>query len=360
VVRFRKTHKVELSKGNRKFGDELVELQKKVDHLQATSKFAPPRAMALEDAPQPMTPHVLLRGNPGSPGPAVPRQFLHVLAGEQRKPFQEGSGRLELARAIASKDNPLTARVLVNRLWLHHFGAALVHTPSDFGIRSEPPTHPDLLDYLAARFMDDGWSIKKMHRHIMLSQVYQQSSAVQAGAKLDPENRYLWRFNSRRLDFEALRDALLAGSGRLDRKMGGAAVDIIAAPFTSRRTVYGFIDRQNLPGLFRTFDFASPDASSPQRHQTTVPQQALFLLNSPFVLEQARSLLKRPEVVAAQRTAERIRVLHRLLYGRDAEVDEVEMGEHFLAAVEPAGSGLTPWERYGQVLLLANEFVFVD
>jgi mono/diheme cytochrome c family protein len=355
---YREKHQVELSKGNRKFHEGLTELEQKADHWQATSKFAPPRAMVLEDMPQPVNPHVLLRGNPGSPGPAVPRQFLYVVAGPQRKPFHEGSGRLELARAVASSDNPLTARVLINRLWLHHFGAGLVHTPSDFGLRSEPPTHPELLDYLASRFMQDGWSIKRMHRLIMLSRVYQQSSDAQPAVKVDPENRYLWRFNRRRLDFEALRDSLLAVSGRLDRKMGGGAVDIVDAPAIGRRTVYGFIDRQNLPGLFRTFDFASPDATSPGRHETTVPQQALFLLNNPFVLEQARSLLKRREVAAAQGTAERIRVMHRLLYGRDATSEEVANGEHFLAAADPGG--LTPWERYGQVLLLANELVFVD
>jgi len=217
-----------------------------------------------------------------------------------------------------------------------------------------------LLDYLATRFMDDGWSIKKMHRLIMLSRVYQQSSAGQAAAKVDPENRYLWRYNRQRLDLEALRDSLLAASGRLDRKMGGAPVDVITAPFTGRRTVYGFIDRQNLPGLFRTFDFASPDSSSPQRHQTTVPQQALFLLNSPFALEQVRSLMKRREIAAAKDTAARIQSLHRLLYGRAAEPGEVEMGERFIAAAGPSPTGLDAWERYAQVLLLANEFVFVD
>jgi hypothetical protein len=362
VARFREANNVELAKGNRKFRDELVALQKKVDAWQATSPSAPPRAMVLMDAGPPMTPHVFLRGNPSSPGPAVPRQFLNVLSKESRRPFKDGSGRLELARAIASKDNPLTARVLVNRLWLHHFGTSLVNTPSDFGLRSEPPANPELLDYLAWRFMEGGWSIKKMHRLIMLSCVYQQSSADNpACAKVDPENRLWWRFQRRRLDLEALRDSLLAVSGKLDRKMGGAAVDILEAPFSGRRTVYGFIDRQNLPGLFRTFDFASPDATSPQRYQTTVPQQALFLLNSPFILKQTRSLLDRPEVTGQTTNQAKIQMMHRLVYGRSADAEEVRLGERFLAAAEPPGAnGLTAWERYGQVLLLANEFVFVD
>jgi hypothetical protein len=361
VARFRETNKTELAKGNRKFRDELTALQKKVDAWQATSPSAPPRAMVLVDA-QPMTPHVFVRGNPSNPGPVVPRQFLNVLSNGRRQPFKEGSGRLELARAIASKDNPLTARVLVNRLWLHHFGAGLVNTASDFGLRSELPSHPELLDYLAWRFMEDGWSIKKMHRLIMLSRAYQQSSGDNPqAAKIDPENRLLWKFQRRRLDLEALRDSLLAVSGKLDRKMGGAAVDILDAPFSGRRTMYGFIDRQNLPGLFRTFDFASPDATSPQRYQTTVPQQALFLLNSPFMMEQTRRLLARPEVTSQTTTEARIQALHRIVYGRDADPDEVRLGERFLAAAEPPGrNGLTASERYGQVLLLANEFVFVD
>jgi hypothetical protein len=361
VTQFREANKVELAKGNRKFRDRLVALQKKVDAWQAASPSAPPRAMVLVDG-KPMTPHVLVRGNPGNPGPIVPRQFLKVLSKEPRRPFKDGSGRLELARAIAGKDNPLTARVLINRLWLHHFGAGLVNTPSDFGLRSEFPTHPELLDYVAWRFMADGWSIKKMHRRIMLSRVYQQSSADNPeDAKIDPENRLMWKFQRRRLDLEALRDTLLAVSGKLDGKMGGPAVDILEAPFSGRRTVYGFIDRQNLPGLFRTFDFASPDATSPQRYQTTVPQQALFLLNSPFILEQTRRLLKRPELVSESDAAKKIQSLHRLVYGRAADTDEVRLGERFLAQNDPPDTkGLTAWERYGQVLLLANEFVFVD
>jgi hypothetical protein len=362
VKRYEEENREELAKRNRKYRDGLRALQKKVDAWQATSPAAPPRAMVLEDAASPAAAHVFLRGNPANPGPAVPRQFLHVVTRDKRQPFTEGSGRLELARAIASRDNPLTARVLVNRLWLHHFGAGLVRTPSDFGLRSEPPTHAGLLDYLAWRFVEDGWSIKKMHRLIMLSRVYQQTSDDRSDASaLDPENRYLWKFNRQRLDLEALRDSLLAASGKLDLKMGGPAVDILQAPFSGRRTLYGFIDRQNLPGLFRMFDFASPDTSSPQRHQTTVPQQALFLLNSPFVLEQARHLLRRPEMTLQASSEDRVRNLYRLVYGRLPDRDEVSLAARFLAGAEAAVStGLTPWERYAQALLLANEFVFVD
>ncbi len=351
---------------NRADRGRLTALKRQIDKFKASSPAAPPRAMVLQDLPTPVTPRVLLRGNPGNPGPEVPRQFLGVLAGPNRKPFTEGSGRLEMARAIASRDNPLTARVLVNRIWQHHFGKGLVRTPGDFGLRSEPPTHPELLDNLAWRFMEDGWSVKRLHRLIVLSRAYQQGSQERAdGERIDPDNRLLWRMNRRRLDFEAMRDALLAVSGALERTAGGAAVDITAAPFPGRRTVYGFIDRQNLPGVFRTFDFASPDTTTPQRHMTTVPQQALFLLNSPFVLQQARTLVRQPDVAGAPEGAARVQALYRRAYGRPADREEVALGLRYLEAArtEPGlegAAGLDPWARYVQVLLLANEFMFVD
>jgi hypothetical protein len=317
--------------------------------------------MVLVDAPRPVEPVVFLRGNPGNHGPAVPRQFLEILSPDKREPFKDGSGRLELAKAIASKNNPLTARVMVNRVWMHHFGKGLVRTPGDFGIRGEPPTHPELLDWLATKFMSEGWSIKKLHRTILLSRVYQQGSDLDPKAQtLDPDNRLVWRMNRRRLDFEQTRDSLLFVSGKLDRTIGGKAVDITKAPFSTRRTVYGFIDRQNLPGLFRTFDFASPDTSTPQRYVTTVPQQALFLMNSPFVVEQAKALAKRPDVVAKD-GAERITLLYRILFGRNPEREEAELAREFLASAKTEKpNGLTPWEKYAQVLLLSNEFGFID
>ena len=256
---------------------------------------APPRAMVLEDIPKPVEPRVFLRGNPQNLGPAVPRQFLAVLAGPDRRPFRDGSGRLELARAIVDPDNPLTARVMVNRIWMHHFGAPLVSTPSDFGVRSDPPTHPELLDHLATRFVAGGWSIKAMHRAILLSRVYSQASDDRPECRqVDPENTLLWRMNRRRLDFEATRDALLAASGRLDRTVGGPSMPDLTAPSSTRRTLYASIDRLNLPGLFRTFDFPDPNATSPRRDNTTIAPQALFLMNHPFVLESARALERSP------------------------------------------------------------------
>jgi len=364
VAKFREDRKKDLADGKRDARDQLTALQKKVDAHQATSSAAPPRAMVLNDAPKLHDPRVFLRGNANNPGPAVPRQFLEIAAPGPRVPFKDGSGRLELAQAIAHRDNPLTARVLVNRVWLHHFGAGLVETPSDFGVRTPPPSHPELLDYLAARFMDEGWSLKSLHKWIVLSKTYQLSSAdnLQAAA-VDPENRLLARAPRRRLDFEALRDSVLFAAGTLDAKIGGRPVDIVGDKTVRRRTLYGFIDRQNLPSLFRTFDFASPDATSPQRYQTTVPQQALFMLNSPFLLTQSKALLRRPEVAEAKNAADRIQTLHRILYARAADAEEVALGESFVenAVDEPERvNQLSAWERYGQALLVANEFVFVD
>jgi hypothetical protein len=347
---------------NRDVQGKLGELHKKIEEWEVNSPGAPPRAMALADAPEPREPHIFVRGNPERAGPPVPRQFLAVLTPAERRPFAKGSGRLELAEAIANRDNPLTARVLVNRVWLHHFGAGLVRTPSDFGTRSDPPSHPALLDWLAATFIDEGWSLKKLHRAILLSSTYQQSSAPRPEClAVDAENQWLWRMNRQRLDFEAMRDATLAVAGRLDRMMGGRPVELWQAPYSLRQTVYGFIDRQDLPGVFRVFDFANPDVSNDQRPKTTVPQQALFAMNSPFVIEQAKALAARPEVAGESDVSRRVAAIYRLALGRAPTADECEMAGRFIAAPLVAGeTRLTAWELLAQVLLCTNEFVFVD
>jgi cytochrome c553 len=330
-------------------------LKRKVDGWLATGPGGPVRGMVLNDLPNPVQPHILVRGNPGNRGVAVPRQFLEVLS-PARKPFADGSGRLELARAIASADNPLTARVMANRVWMHLFGQGLVRTPGDFGTRGDPPSHPELLDWLAGEFVESGWSVKSLQRRIVLSATYRQASDDHPAAlAADPENTLLWRMNRKRLELEPLRDAMLAASGSLDRAMGGPGVEITQAPYPARRSVYAFIERQNLPGVFRAFDLASPDASTPKRHATTVPQQSLFLMNSPFVQEQAKALAARTEGTTAEARIDR---LHRLVYGRPAEPDEVALGVEYVS--RPASGTLTAWEQYAQVLLLANEFAFVD
>jgi hypothetical protein len=343
---------------------KLQELRKAVEQWRATGPGAPPRAMVLHDLPAPGKPRVFRRGNPNNPGEEVPRQFVGVLSREKREPFQEGSGRLELARAIADPRNPLTARVMVNRAWTHHFGQGIVRTPSDFGLRSEPPSHPELLDWLASEFVasperqrGEGWSLKALHRRIMLSAVYRQKSADRPEGRVDPENVLLWRMNRRRLDFEATRDALLTAAGRLERKLGGPSVKDAVAPSATRRTLYGHLDRLNVPGLYRTFDFPSPDATSPQRTTTTVPPQALFLMNHPFSIECARRLARRPDVAAEKDAAARVARLYRLAYGRDPGPGEVKLAREF---VESAGGGEAAWDRYAHALLMANEFVFID
>ncbi|MDY3552586.1 PSD1 and planctomycete cytochrome C domain-containing protein [Gemmata sp. JC717] len=344
---------------NRADRDAIAAIRKKVDTFKAASPHAPPRAHVLADNAQPTQPVVFLRGNPGNRGPQVPRQAPEIVT-PNRKPFTQGSGRLELARAITSPENPLTARVMVNRVWLGHFGHGLLRTPSDFGVRSDPPSHPELLDYLASTFVREGWSVKRLHRAIMLSATYQQSSAVTPEMyKLDPENRLLAHQNRRRLDFEALRDSLLSASGRLDLTEGGKPVDLFKAPFSARRTVYGLIDRTSLPGTFKVFDVANPDTHSPQRFQTTVPQQALFLMNSPFVQEQAKSLAARKEVAAAKTAAAKVTTLYRLALSRNPTADELALATRFVAGDDPK-SAFGAWPQLAQVLLLSNEFAFVD
>jgi hypothetical protein len=362
---------------NRADRNEITNRQQRIDRIKATSPYAAPRAMVLQDNPRPFDPYVFLRGNPGNRGPNVPRQMPEVVAGPNRQPFTDGSGRLEFAKAVASPDNPLTARVIVNRVWLYHFGKGLVTTPSDFGTRADPPSHPELLDWLASEFMNPTnpghenpwavsgppWTLKRLHRLIMLSATYQQASTRRPELdKVDPENRLLGRMNRQRLDFEALRDAMIAAAGHLDPTIGGRSVDLFKAPFTKRRSVYGFIDRQNLPSTLRAFDFASPDQHSPQRFQTTVPQQALFLMNNTFVIEQAKALASRPEFTQAQSTEERVQALYRAALSRSATAEEVALAEDFVksAAWSMTSSRLSPWEQYVQVLLASNEFAFVD
>ena len=267
--------------------------------------------MVLVDSPRPADSHVFIRGEAENQGEVVPRRCLEIISSPNRPAFRSGSGRLELAAAIISTNNPLTARVMVNRIWLHHFGEGLVTTPDDFGNQAAPPSHPELLDYLAARFMEDGWSVKNMHRLIMLSRVYQEGSENNPRyAQQDPDNRLLWRANIRRLEFEAVRDSLLAIGGRLNTTLGGRPVNLGAAPYSVRRTIYGFVDRRNLPEIYNQFDFANPDITTGKRYETIVPQQALFMMNSPLVVEQARNLVNRPDFKACSGAEARIQLLY--------------------------------------------------
>ncbi len=286
--------------------------------------------LRLVDKPEPVEPVVFLRGRAGNNGPRVPRQFLEVIERDHRKPFTHGSGRVELAQSITSRQNPLTGRVWANRVWGHLTGKELVNTPSDFGVRSDPPTHPELLDHLAVLLIDNGWSTKQLIRDIVLSRTYRQRSiASDEVANRDPNNELVSHMNRRRVDFEGLRDGILAVSGQLDSRVGGESVEITSPPFSTRRALYAFIDRQNLPGLFRAFDFAGPDTHAPKRYQTDVPQQALFLMNSPFVQEQAEQLIAG---IKASDVAERIEELYERTLARKPTESEVQNIAKYVAA----------------------------
>ena len=287
--------------------------------------------------------HVFNRGSQYDLGDSVNRCFPSTLI---KAPvcFASGSGRLELAKALTGEGNPVAARIMVNRVWQRLFGEGLVRTPSDFGIRGDLPTHPELLDTLAADFRNDGWSMKRLIRRIVLSETYRQSSADRVEARQkDPENKLLWRMPRRRLDFEALRDSILAVAGRLDGAIGGQPISLVAMPADPRRTIYSIIERERPLALLKTFDVADPEQHSPQRYQTTVPQQGLFLLNSPFAGEMAQSLAAKAKDVAD---------LYRRVLSRAPTALEAQRAAPFWtapAALE-AEPGEGPW-RYGTAKL---------
>lgn len=332
----------------------------------APSKF--PVIHALAEASQPVEMPILVRGNSDNPGPKIKRRFLSALSSDEAT-FQHGSGRLELANAIVSARNPLTARVMVNRIWQHHFERGLVATCSNFGSLGDRPSHPELLDWLARRFVDSGWSIKSVHRLIMLSATYQQSSRFNPQASaIDAGNTLLWKMNRRRLDVEAWRDSMLAVAGRLDETIGGPSVSL-DAPSNRRRTLYAAISRHDLAWMLRLFDFPDPNISSGGRVETTVPLQQLFVLNSDFMVANARAVSARllADIPVKANDRERIRGAYRLLYGRAVTERELTLGREFLDlgastpgnAAQPIKS-LSRWEQYAQALLAANEFLFVD
>ena len=291
--------------------------------------------------------NVLPGGNVAKPGQTAPRGFLSVLSKGDPK-FHEGSGRRELADRIFSDAAALSARVIVNRVWAWHFGKPLVATPSDFGVQGEKPTHPQLLDDLAARFIQNGYSLKWLHREIMLSAAYCQSSRPRDdAARVDPANRLLWRMNPRRLDIEAYRDCMLQASGNLDDRMAGPSNDLDQS-FSTRRTVYGRISRGRLSTLLQLYDFPEASMHSPQREITTSPLQQLFVMNSAFVQERAVELAKsvdqEPDLNA------KVRGMYRHVLGRDPGESELRLAEQFIKTSTMA--------RYAQALLSTNEVIF--
>ena len=401
---------------------EVVGKVNGINMFKLTNPGGPMRAMVVEDLPTPVNSPIYPRGNrPKGDDPAakrlVERRFIEAFCPDDAKPFTLGSGRLELATAIASKDNPLTARVCVNRVWMHHFGEGLVRTPDDLGTGAGDASHPELLDYLAWWFVQDmpgkpAWSVKSLHKLIMLSSTYRQSSLtphLEEYEKIDPANVLLWRANIRRLDFEAFRDSLLTMSGDLDPSLYGPPVNLVSEPCSHRRSIYGYIDRGNLPDLLLQFDVANPNEPNTRRGTTIVPQQSLFLMNSPFVVGIVRQIMQRADVRAALADGgqdEGIRGVYRVVFQRTPSAVEMEKARRFLQLeserqqtvekqqaaglakarkraeevlkVEQSKTGvaarasvlntgdlearapLTPWETFVQALLLCNEAAYLN
>ena len=337
VLRFVTEHELVL----RREGEVAGRIRTQLTTLEADAPVE--RAQALV-ATAPFSPRILARGDRFRPSAPVPRRIPKVLAMVDDGEFAD-DGRLRLARALASPRNPLAARVIVNRVWQHHFGTGLVATADDFGATGEAPSHPELLDHLAAWFMEHGWSLKALHRHLMNSEAWRQSSAPQAAAlERDPGNRLVWRMTPRRLDFEALRDGLLRVAGRLDVRPGGRSASL--ADDNVRRAIYGQTDRFRIPALLRNFDVANPDTSIARRAETTHPLQALFFMNSPFVLAQAEAVNRQPEIAEAPGPAERVDAIYRRVLWRKPAAEETVLAAAFLGvAPDPAA-----WSRFTQVL----------
>jgi hypothetical protein len=300
--------------------------------------------------------NVFIRGNVENKGPVVPRHFLRVLCDGEPTAFASGSGRRELAEAIASPENPLAARVIVNRVWARYMGRPLVATPSNFGARGELPSHPELLDDLAVRFMDNGWSLKWLAREIVLSSTYRQSSQADAAPlAADPENVLLSRMNRRRMTVEQWRDAILAAAGQLECRVGGPSLDP-QDPAQHRRTIYSHASRLELNRMLAMFDYPDPNVHADHRALTTTPLQKMFVLNSPFMVAEARALAERLQSESLD-DAHRIEFAYRLLYARSPTDEEIELGKAF---VNVGGDAAGRWQRYAQVLLAANELLYVD
>ncbi|MBM3783552.1 MAG: DUF1553 domain-containing protein [Acidobacteria bacterium] len=318
-------------------------LKANVEHLKKELPEQYPFLHALSEGDKPRDERVHIRGNRANQGDVAPRGWLTVLSKAAPERFQNGSGRLQLAESIASNDNPLTPRVIVNRIWQGHFGEGLVRSTSNFGRLGEMPSHPELLDWLARSFMNNGWSMKKLHREIMLSNAYQMATANTEG-----DNRLLTHFPARRLDAESLRDSILAVTGRLDRALGGKPFRLDDTAQT-RRTVYGFVSRRRTDTMLNLFDFPNPNATSERRVATDVPLQRLFLLNSPLMIESAEALDKS---IGAGTPEERIRKGYRAVLGRAPAKQEIALGLEW--------AGQNKWAQYWQVLLSTDEFLTIQ
>jgi hypothetical protein len=357
--------------------EKLRELRAARDELKKASPPEPEMACAVAEGPS-VEQHVFIRGTPGNLGDSVPKQFLQIIAGEHQTPVTQGSGRLELARWLTDPNHPLTSRVMVNRIWQYHFGEGLVRTPTNFGKLGEQPSHPELLDYLAKRFIEGGWSIKKMHRLLMLSSAYQMSSQIsKQQMEADPANRLLSRFSRRRLDVEEIRDGLLAIDDSIDLTMGGTLQSgfgtdgensedrLSINPATSkRRTVYLPLRRSNLPSLLNLFDFGDATTPSEGRAATNVAPQALFMMNSKFIAERSRELARKLAAADADDRARIVDAYVRLLDRKPTE-DEIRVLADYVRGFQskPQKSvdpNWNAWESLCRILISSNEFIYVD
>lgn len=297
------------------------------------------------------------RGDVKTPGPSVPRGWLQVLSKDEPVKFQQGSGRAELARQITDPTNTLTARVMVNRVWDLLFGRPLVRTPSNFGTTGDKPTHPELLDDLALRFMQNGWSVKRLMRELVMSATYRQgSSGSAANAQLDEANDHLWRMNRRQLGIESWRDAIMATAGTLT--LEGGKSQNLDEPTHHKRTIYSQVSRRELNKTLMLFDYPDANVHAARRSNSTTPTQKLYVMNSPFIIEQAKQLARRIQQIGGDDAA-RIRHAYALLFAREPEAEELAIAREFLQ--QPAAApGPNAWEQLAQALLATNEMLYVD
>ena len=356
---------------------KLADLEKRKTTMVATPVYEV--AYGVQEG-TPVDAHIQLRGEPAKQGRQVPRRFLQVFGAQQLPTGYSGSGRMQLADWITSPENPLAARVLVNRVWRWHFGRGIVSTPSDFGFRGARPTHPELLDWLTAEFIASNWSIKHLHRVMMTSRVYQLSSISQSEKpQIDPDNSLLWRYTRRPLDAESMRDAMLAVSGNLDHSKAQSHPfpDVNTWGFTihhpfhavyqsNHRSVYLMQQRNHRNPYLELFDSADPNVSIGKRQPTVTPTQTLFLMNSKFVHDQANALAQRI-LNAAKTTEQRLQLAFEIVHGRQPSDSDFQAAIEFVTTYNeqsprpnPPASQLEIWSGLSRVILTSNSFLFVD
>jgi hypothetical protein len=337
--------------------DGSIEKSEKNEKDQKAEKGekTPPDTLHMVEDDKPQDLNVFIRGNVDRKGPIAPRQFVRILCREEPAKFSEGSGRKELAEAIADPENPLTARVMVNRIWANFFGRPIVETPSNFGHSGQLPSNQELLDFLAVRFMNEGWSVKTLVREIALSAAYQQSSAGNdKNAAIDPANESLWKMNRRRLSVEQWRDALLFTSGTLEPS-GGKSLEVDDAK-NHKRTVYARVSRLHLNDLLMQFDYPDANVHAEKRAITTTATQKLFVLNSPFILDCANSLATRV-THSSKGTPSQIKEAYRMLFAREPDANELKLGVEFLKGRDATSDR---WGEYAQALMISNEMLYLD